>query len=308
MKKIVDKIQEKVISSLLFALCFVSQHSSDSARIRIGKFIGDVLRKLSKKRYNITFDNIQKSLPDKTEAECKKIAIDSYRNLGITMFELMAIPTLSEEQLKAKIKYENIELINKKRELGNGVILLSGHYGNWELLAYTAGYFTGIPVTIIVKPQRNKTADRVLNSYRTHHNNEVVSMYKAARPIVSQLRKGNMIALLADQSATKDKDVFVDFFGRPAATYESPAAMALRLNSPIVIGFSERMDDGTYRVRLDEISFDDLKELDKEEAVRILTERHVKALENQIRKRPELWAWQHKRWKHKPKVKSNENK
>jgi KDO2-lipid IV(A) lauroyltransferase len=123
-------------------------------------------------------------------------------------------------------------------------------------------------------------------------------MYNAARTIVSELRKGNMIALLADQSATKDKDLFVDFFGRPAATYESPAAMALRLNAPIVMGFAVRQKDGTYTVRLREIPFDDIK--DREDAVSILTERHVKELENQIRLVPGLWAWQHKRWKHTP--------
>ncbi len=212
----------------------------------------------------------------KTKRELESIAYDSYRNLGITMFELMAIPSMSADELKRKIVYENIDLIAEKQKSGNGVILLSGHYGNWELLAYTAGYFTGVPVTIIVKPQRNKTADEILNSYRTSHNNKVVSMYNAARTIVSELRKGNMIALLADQSATKDKDLFVDFFGRPAATYESPAAMALRLNAPIVMGFAVRQKDGTYTVRLREIPFDDIK--DREDAVSILTRKACKRI------------------------------
>ncbi len=298
MKSIIVKIEEYLITGILFVLCKIAQSINDSTRIALGKRIGDMLRLLSKKRYNITFDNISKSFPEKSDIECKNIAVDSYRNLGITMIELMAIPKLTEQELKNKIIYENIELIEEKRKLGNGVILLSGHYGNWELLAYTAGYFTGITVSIIVKPQRNETADKILNSYRTNHNNTVVSMYNAARTIVTQLRKGNMIALLADQSATKDKDIFVDFFGRPAATYESPAAMALRLNAPIVMGFAVRQKDGTYRVKLDEIPFNDIK--DHEDAVKILTERHVQALENQIRIRPDLWAWQHKRWKHTP--------
>ncbi len=293
-----NRIIDYIVSSILYILCFISQHITDHFRINLGRLIGDILRVISQKRYGITLDNIAKSFPDKSISDCKNIAAKSYQNLGITMMELMAIPKMSEDYLKQKVVYENIELINELGKKGNGVILLSGHYGNWELLAYTAGYFTGIPVTIIVKPQRNKIADSTLNTYRTYHNNKVVSMYKAARPIVSELRKGNMVALLADQSATKDKDIFVDFFGRPAATYESPAAMALRLNAPIVIGFSERQSDGKYRVKLQEIPHEDLK--DREDAVQILTERHVKVLENQIRKIPELWAWQHKRWKHKP--------
>ncbi len=301
MAHIINNIEEKLVTGILAFFCFISQHVSGNTRIIIGNWIGDFLRLLSKKRYNITLNNITESFPEKSISECKHIAKLSYRNLGITMFELMAIPSMTENELKNKIVYENIDLIEEKRKLGKGVILLSGHYGNWELLAYTAGYFTDIPVTIIVKPQRNKTTDKILNSYRTHYNNKIVSMYKAARPIVSELRKGNMIALLADQSATKDKDVFVDFFGRPAATYESPASMALRLDAPIVIGFSERQEDGTYRVQLREILYDDIK--DSEDAIKILTERHVKALEQQIRKRPELWAWQHKRWKHTPRKK-----
>ncbi len=293
-----NRIIDYIVSSLLYILCFISQHINDHIRIKLGRMVGNILRVISKKRYGITIDNIVKSFPDKSISDCKIIAAKSYQNLGITMMELMAIPTMSENYLKQKVVYDNIDLIDELRKKGNGVILLSGHYGNWELLAYTAGYFTGIPVTIIVKPQRNKIADSTLNNYRTFHNNKVVSMYKAARPIVSEIRKGNMVALLADQSATKDKDIFVDFFGRPAATYESPAAMALRLNAPIVIGFSERQTDGTYRVKLQEIPHEDLK--DREDAIQILTERHVKVLENQIKKIPELWAWQHKRWKHSP--------
>jgi KDO2-lipid IV(A) lauroyltransferase len=187
-------------------------------------------------------------------------------------------------------------MINELHSRGKGVILLSGHFGNWELLAYSAGLFSGLPALIIVKPQKNKVADDLLNSYRMQRGNSVISMYNAAFTIFKQLKKGGVVALLADQSATKDKDIYIDFFGIPAATYESPAELALKLDVPIVMGFAVRQSDGTYSVDLQEIKHDDLEH--NKEGIEELTRRHVSALENAIRANPNHWAWQHRKWKH----------
>ena len=105
-----------------------------------------------------------------------------------------------------------------------------------------------------------------------------------------------MVALLADQAASKEKDIFVNFFGRPAVTYESPAKLALKFDIPIIIGFAERQDNYKYKVHLQEIKYDDLK--NEENAIELLTQRHVALLEEQIRKNPSQWAWQHNRWKY----------
>lgn len=194
------------------------------------------------------------------------------------------------------IKYDNIELIDELLKKGKGLLLLSGHYGNWEYLAFSAGTLTGKPLNIVVKPQKNKKLDRILNTYRTKNGNKIIPMNKAAIEIVRIIKNKGMVALLADQAASKEKDIFVNFFGRPAVTYESPAKLALKFDIPIIIGFAERQDNYKYKVHLQEIKYDDLK--NEENAIELLTQRHVALLEEQIRKNPSQWAWQHNRWKY----------
>jgi len=177
-------------------------------------------------------------------------------------------------------------------------VLFRSHFGNWELAAYAVGLYTKIPIKVIVKEQQNTIADKILNEYRSKAGNEVVFMNKAARKIIKALLDKECVAILADQRATKDKDVYVDFFGKPASTYEAPAALALKFKSPIIYGFAIRNADGSYTVEVKELRNDDLE--DNSEGIKILTQRHVKALEDAIREHPELWTWQHNRWKYRP--------
>lgn len=287
---------DKIITYFLLLLGIVTNAFGRKSRLAIGKFTGRAMMAIGPDRKKVTRGNLARAFPEKSLNEIKRICRESYENLGITLLELLKLRDLSETELREIVRYENIELINDVHSRGKGLILLSGHFGNWEYLAYTAGLFSGIPVTVIVKPQKNKTSDILLNSYRIKGGNRIVNMYKAAREIISVLGRGEAIALLADQSATKDKDVFVDFFGIPAATYEAPARLSLKFKSPIIMGFAVRQNDGTYRVKLEEINPEDF--MDDDDPVIALTSAHVKALENAIRENPGQWAWQHKRWKH----------
>jgi len=177
-----------------------------------------------------------------------------------------------------------------------GVIFLSSHFGNWELAALAGSLHLGVNYLIIVEKQTNDFINQQMNIIRTRFCNRVVSRYSAAREIMNTLQGGGVLAIIADQSATKDKDVYVDFFGRPTATYESLAILALKFNVPIIFGVSVRQDDGRYNVRLEEIKHDDLS-YDKA-GIAELTQRHVSALERRIREHPEHWMWTHRRWKH----------
>jgi KDO2-lipid IV(A) lauroyltransferase len=293
MKKIFDYI----ITFLLRFLSIISRNLNKENRTKFGELIGNSLRLLSKKRYNITFQNISNNL-DIDETTAIDITKRSYQNLGITLAELLTLEKIKDSDIRNYITYRNLDLITEAHNEGNGVILLSGHFGNWEYLAYTAGEFTKLPVTVIVKPQSNKIADKYLNKARTSGNNKIVSMHKAARTIVKELSNGNIIALLADQSTTGKTDVMVDFFGRQTPTYAAPASLSLKFNSPIIIGFAIRDKEGIYNVNLERI--DPQKFKNEKDPVKALTQEHVKYLEKAIRSNPHLWSWQHRRWKHSP--------
>lgn len=288
----------RIITFFLLTLGKISSFLSMGARTRLGCLTGGALRLLSSSRKRVTLENIEKAFPEKSPDWHYDIMTQSYNNLGITLIELLAFPSMKESDFRKYVEYSNIELIEEIYSRGKGVVLLSGHFGNWEMLAYTAGLFTRLPVLIVVKPQKNDSADSILNKYRTQGGNRIISMFSAARGLIKALRDREMVALLADQSASPDTDIFVDFFGRKALTYKAPAELALRFGTPIVMGVSVRNSDGAYTVELKEIKYDDLN--NDKEGIYELTRRHVKELENEIRKNPGLWSWQHKRWKHLP--------
>lgn len=282
----------------MLGLGFIAKNLSIKSRNMLGVIIGDLLRILSSKRSDITYHNIRMAFPEYNEEKCDSIRNDSYRNLGITLIELLVFKSLDRNEFLNYVKFENIELVTKKIAEGRGLIFLSGHFGNWELTAYVIGLIVKVPITIIVKPQRNKLSDEYLNELRTNGGNKIVPMGKAARTIINTIRNNEAIALLVDQSADPSKDAFVPFFGMPAATYEAPAALALKYRTPIILGFAHRQDDCTYKAVIEELDFSDLD--DSKDSILELTRRHVKILEDNIRKSPGHWAWQHKRWKHTP--------
>lgn len=291
-------IGDYIVSYILLLIGKISQQLTIRDRSKFGILIGNALRMLSKSRAEVTMNNIKMAMPNLPEVEQIKIMKGSYHNLGITMVELLSFPIFDEEYCRKYVKFKNIELIQEVHSRGKGIIFLSGHFGNWELMALTTGYFSKLPNTIVVKPQSNQIADKILNSYRTSKGNRIVPMAQAARTIMNAIAKKEIIALLVDQSADWQKDIFVDFFGHPAVTYEAPAKLSIKYDVPIVMGFAVRQPDFTYEVELAELDRSGLDQIN--EPIKELTLRHVKVLEDIIRKYPDQWAWQHKRWKHNP--------
>ncbi|MCX7909125.1 MAG: lysophospholipid acyltransferase family protein [Ignavibacteria bacterium] len=281
--------------------CFVyligwfSSLFSPSKRLTFGKILGRILYFLLPQRVKIARQNLLFAYPTKDPKWVNDITKKVFENLGIVFAEFLALPWFDENVIKDYIRFENVELIREKYNEGKGVLLLSGHYGNWELLAYSVKVYLGLSVLIIVKPLSNYILDRVINQFRTQGGNQVVSMYESALKVVRTLKEKGIVALLADQSATKDKDIYVNFFGRKAATFDSPAHFALKYKVPVIIGFAKR-ESYYYKVRLEEIDHSDLN-FDKE-GIYELTRRYIEKLENVINEKPELWLWTHRRWKH----------
>jgi KDO2-lipid IV(A) lauroyltransferase len=297
MNKKIKKISNLFLTIFFLILRFFSLISTAKNRTIIGKFFGSIGFFLMKNRRKIAIKNLTFAFPEKPTVEITKIAKGSFQNLGITFFELFAMSSLSDDELRKMIDFgDGLDLINTVNSRGKGMMFLSGHFGNWELIAYSVGVFTNLPITIIVKPQANEFADKFLNRYRTSRGNKIVSMYNAAKTIITVVKNKETIALLADQSATKNKDVFVDFFGYPASTFKVVGELAIRYQIPIIMGVATRQPNGKYKAELVELKYDDLE--NSLDGVYKLTERHTKLLEDFIRKAPEQWAWMHNRWKY----------
>jgi KDO2-lipid IV(A) lauroyltransferase len=194
--------------------------------------------------------------------------------------------------LDTGITFENLECLRRLVASGKGVIALSAHFGNWELLAAFASS-QGFNLAAIGQFPRKTALQPLLESLRTR--NGVATLWRTdsggAKAILGHLKRGGIVAAVIDQDTRVDS-VMVPFFGIPAKTPSAVVSMALRLGLPITTAFSARRPDGGFN-----IYFDEILERDSPEAV--LTEYH-RRLENLIREYPEQWVWFHKRWRTLP--------
>jgi KDO2-lipid IV(A) lauroyltransferase len=201
-----------------------------------------------------------------------------------------------EQELRATMTLENPAVPLEALARGKGLILLSGHFGAWEFIVTSMSLLLGRPVIAIAQPQRNRYIDAVISANRNRFGSGTVTMHQSAREVGRLLREGTIVGMLGDQSGPKES-IFIEFFGRPAATHRGAAAFSLKYGAPIVMFFFLRQRDGTYRTVYEEVNTGGLTGTTEENIIE-LTTRHTAILERYIRQYPDHWLWMHKRWKH----------
>jgi len=247
-------------------------------------------------RKQVTLKNLHKAFPEYSESEIKKIAFGSYKSFSITLVEIMFIPFMTREQIENAIYCENAELVKKYYERNNGLILLSGHFGNWEYIALSVSTKINVPFHVVVKSQRNPYVDAYLNRGRTRWINKIVPLGASIRKIYAELKAKNIVAMVADQRGPAD-GMRVNFFGQQSSIYPGPAQLAIKTKAPILYGLTIRQPDYSYTARISEISMENLPG-DEEKKIQEVSQRHMALLESVIRKHPEQWLWMHNIWKY----------
>ncbi len=247
-------------------------------------------------RKKVVIQNLEIAFPEKDQADIKKLAYQVYKSFAITLVEIMSLPYLKKQELIDSVQCSNPELIIKNYDKGKGVILLSAHFGNWELIAISVALQIALPVSVIVKPLRNTLVYKWMNDRRTKFGNEVVPLGISIRKTYQTLKEKKITAMVADQRGPRE-GVKVNFFNRQVSVYTGPAALALKTGAPILYGIPVRDKNFLYKTVMVEIPQSDLPE-NEEEKIRELSQRHTSYLEKIIRENPEQWLWMHKRWKY----------
>ena len=247
-------------------------------------------------RKEVVLENLKYAFPDYSEEKIKHTAYENFKSICITLVEILSLPWIKKEQVNNILLFDNPDLFINKFKEGNGLIVLSGHFGNWEYLATLGAYILQVKFHVVVKPQRNPYVDRWMNSYRTKWNNEVIALGPSIRNVYSVLIKRGILAMVADQRGPEES-IKLEFFGRKTSVYTGPAILSLKSNAPLLFGIAIRQKDFSYKIFINEISRDNLPE-NYDEKVKVLSERILRHLENFIRQYPEQWLWMHKRWKH----------
>ncbi len=245
----------------------------------------------------IALHNLARAFPEKSIDELKAIAKASYKSFALITAEFSDIVRLSRETLSQWGELCGLNNYEKALSEGKGVLLIGGHFGNWEYGQAALALLSQPPVFMGRKMdsafiEEGIRRGRALLGIRT------LNKEGALRPTLRLLKDGHAVVVLIDQNVAATEGLFVDFFGRPACTTAGVALMALRTGAAVLPFFTTRMPDGRYFAQIGEpISL--VKTGDRDADVRINTQRYTAAIEAQVRQYPAQWFWIHQRWKTK---------
>lgn len=235
----------------------------------------------------------------KTEAELREIARRVFENLAKTSVEILLFPKFSSAEVESFTEVgDAYRIYSDLLKEGRGLIGITSHMGNWELLA---GIFTlkGYKGKAIARRLRYEPYNRWIENLRRSIGVETVYRGDSPKEILKILKEGYIIGMLPDQDIDSLRGLFVDFFGRPAYTTVAPAKLAVATGSPIITNFLIRLPGNKYKIVIGDIIRPDDK-LPREEAVVEYTRRWMASCEKIIREYPDQWGWMHNRWKTKP--------
>lgn len=262
-----------------------------------GEALGLMFYLVDRIHRRIALANLAMAFPKKSAGECRVIARAMFQHFGRLLLELLKFSSLSHERQMALVDWEGEERVRLALAQGKGILFCTGHFGFWEQQAL-AHALKFEPMAVMARPLDNPRLHDLLESIRTSNGNEVVYRRGAVRKALRLLADGKGVGILIDQHMTSADAIYVDFFGRPAATTSTLAALAIRTGAPVIPLFAFPLAGGRYRMIYEHPV--EPPQGEAEAAVWEFTQRCTDVLEMHVRRHPELWLWMHRRWRDAP--------
>jgi KDO2-lipid IV(A) lauroyltransferase len=264
----------------------------------LGAGLGRVAYWILPGRRRVALDNLTLAYGDRlSPAERERLARRCFEHLGMTTLECCRLFFGPTERLFGRIRGQGTEYIGQALARGRGIFFLTGHFGNWELLAATHGH-AGFGLSVVVRPLDNPYLDALIARARERSGLRAIPKRDAVQGVRAALARGECIGILLDQDAGR-AGVFVPFLGHPASTSRALAVMAIKTRAPVVPAFIHRLPDGGHELVLDpEIPLAITGDLDHD--IEVNTARFTHAIERHVLAHPEQWFWVHRRWKSRP--------
>ncbi len=262
----------------------------------LGSIMGKASMYLSKSNRKVALGNLITAFPEKNPSEIRGICRKAFSNLGMNLVEFGLLNFRSKKFWLKRVDIEGDEILKKHLGQGKGVVYLTAHIGNWELMgAYLS--MTGHPISVVARELRDKFVNSILVYFRKKTG--VHTIYRDGRAntkrMVKALRNARVLGILIDQD-TKVGGTFVDFFGREAYTPTAVAQFGRLKETVIIPGFISRRKNGSHLITV-------MPPVEKSGNDKVQTQRHTGIIESFIRKNPSQWVWMHPRWKRKKGVK-----
>ncbi len=265
------------------------------------KLVRYLLRKLSKRRSGIVTKNLRIAYPHYTAEKISALTRAISRHFSTVFIEIVTIFVKKQpEKILKKVEILHPEVLERALDKKKGVILFSGHFGNWELIPLILSRQLNQKINSVAREMNNPLVEKKVKQFRKYMGSELIYKRNSIRTILKRLEKNGIVYLLIDHNTIAREGVFVDFFGKPASTVTSVSQLHLKRAIPIIPIFIHYEKDKIVLELLEEIDDIGTSTGNQKEDILRLTQRCTSLIEEKIRKYPEQWFWFHNRWKTRP--------
>lgn len=264
---------------------------------KAGELLGLLLFYIWANRRKIALDNLRDSVSANAliiSETVSKVIKDNFRNMGKSFVEIIKIYFGLGGKVIDAVRIEGSENFKSALARGRGILFVTGHCGNWELLAVTSSAKL-LPLSIVARPVNNSYVNAFVEYARKKFGNSVIYKKGALKPIIKTLKNNGCVGILMDQAVFPEEGYVIDFLGRGAWTTKMPALIARKTGAAVVPAFIHRTNKGHVIKVYPEIELSESDDL--EEAVKKDTVAFSSSIEQYIREHPSEWLWIHRRWK-----------
>jgi KDO2-lipid IV(A) lauroyltransferase len=282
-------------------VCIIQALPGPSARALAGA-LAWLLYRVDRRHRGVAADNLRHAFPDLGEAAVGRLVRAGYLHLSTMLVEMIRLPrVLHPGNVYDHVRHADpgdLDLVRAWVATGRPRLVLTGHFGNWEILAYVTG-LVGFRGGIVARRLDNPYLHHFLARFRRRTGLVLLDKNADYGRILRVLERGEGVGMVGDQDAGP-RGLFVDFLGRPASTFKSIALLSLNYRAPIFVFGAARVGEPMrYRVYLEDLILPE-DYAGHADAPRAITERYTRALERLVRRHPEQYFWLHRRWKHQP--------
>lgn len=293
-----NRFTEPTIFYLILLFALMAGRLPRRAGAALGRALGQRLYQWDRRHAAIALDNLRQAYEgEKGPAEIEAIARRVFENMGRVIFEVSWSLSHDEKALSRLVRIEGRSNIQDAYKQGRGVLTLTAHFGNWEMLP-VVGAMLGYPSSIVYRPLDFGPMERLTARYRTRFGAKMIPKKRAFRGILRSLRQKELVTLLMDQNVDWYEGVFAEFFGRPACTNKGMALLALKTGAPVVPVFMIRNRSGFTARFLPELPL--IQTGDRIKDIEANTSQYNRVIEKMVRQYPDQWFWVHRRWNTRP--------
>ena len=295
--KVLDYLTYLAMRTMVMFLHMFGPHCS----YVLAGWAGNMIWRFDRKHRHRASEHLRLSFPDWNQERIEKVGRASMRSIAYLAVEMLFTTRLITPDTWAKhVRFKNVrEMIRLMLERKSGVIFVTAHFGNWEVLGYTVAT-AGFANIAVARPLDNPYINQWVLGVRENRGLRIIDKKGAAGSLDDMLEASECISFIADQDAGR-KGTFVDFFGRPASTFKAIALLAMRHEAPVLVGYAQRLDTYfNFEIGIQRI-ITPADWADQADPMTWITQEYTMAIEQIARSEPEQYLWAHRRWKHRPK-------